>query len=203
VHRIAVFACLFPGFVAIHSQAHAQAAEDRPSVLERWHPEAFPAPEPEQQSAEAPRDLALVLKLDDTGLGIASAPQLAADRLALEEAHLKVRRGRIGVGVSVLGIGVGTALLFGSLAVSICFNDDCPSQRRTASGIAVGATLMVGGFAQTQARPAQPRSRRWGWSSRLGPRGVMPGILKPAEPLVENLVDIPLDRLFADAAGQR
>jgi len=160
VHRIAVFACLFPALVAIHSQAHAQAAEDRPSVLERWHPEAFPDSEAPQQSAEAPTDLALVLKLDDTGLGIASAPQLAADRLALEEAQLNVRRGRIGVGVSVVGAGVGAALLVGSVAASICFDDECPSRGQTATGIALGMTLMVGGFVGTIVSAALLRRRK-------------------------------------------
>jgi len=87
-----------------------------------------------------------VLKLDDAGLRMSSVPERGADRLALEEAHLNVRRARIGVGVSVVGIGVGTALFFGSLAASICFGADCPPWRRTASGIAVGSTLMVGGF---------------------------------------------------------
>lgn len=144
--RLAVLACLVASSVTAPSEARAQVVEERPSVVERWHPEAFPAREPEQQSAEAPRDLALVLKLDDAGLRMSSVPERGADRLALEEAHLNVRRARIGVGVSVVGIGVGTALFFGSLAASICFGADCPPWRRTASGIAVGSTLMVGGF---------------------------------------------------------
>ena len=146
MHRLALVACLVASLVTASSVARAQVAEERPSVLERWHPEAFPDSAGPQQSAEAPTGLALVLKLDDTGLGIASAPQLAADRLALEEAHLSVRRGRVGVAVSVLTVAFGGALAGGSVVASICFDDDCPPWRRTASGIAVGSTLMVGGF---------------------------------------------------------
>ena len=83
--------------------ASAQAAPE--DSLSSWQVEAKPAPE----------EPALQLKLDDTGVGVVPSLWRTPDGYTLEEMELRVKRARIGYGVSagVLGVGVLTMLVAG------------------------------------------------------------------------------------------
>jgi len=74
--------------------------------------EAAPTPEP------APEEPALQLKLDDGGVEVVPSPPRTADGYTLEEMELRVRRAKIGLGISG-GLGVlGLALVGGWVACS-------------------------------------------------------------------------------------
>jgi len=98
----------------------AQAGEEEVgSRLERWHPEAFvdPAskPTPSEPASEGP---ALQLELDSAGVEVVPSPPRTVDGYTLEETELRVRRTKIGLGISggvfVGGVGmIASAVILG------------------------------------------------------------------------------------------
>ena len=84
--------------------ASAQAAPE--DSLSSWQVEAKPAPE----------EPALQLKLDDTGVGVVPSLWRTPDGYTLEEMELRVKRAKIGLGVSGGVLGAGMVLLVAGLS---------------------------------------------------------------------------------------
>jgi hypothetical protein len=73
------------------------------------------AEEPAPPSEPAPEEPALQLKLDSAGVDVTPSPPRTADGYTLRrrEMRLRVKRAKIGLGVSAVVMVVGTALAFG------------------------------------------------------------------------------------------
>ncbi|MDB4278321.1 hypothetical protein N9917_01825 [Deltaproteobacteria bacterium] len=101
--------CVCALLVAMPLSASAQDSEEDGSWLERWHPEALedpakPAPEP---ASEEP---ALELKLDADGVQVTPSQPRTVDGYTLEEMELRVKRAKIGLGVSVGAFMLGSVM---------------------------------------------------------------------------------------------
>ncbi len=123
------------GLVALPLSASAQAGEaattSEPNLQE-------PAP----SSEPATEQPALQLKLDDAGVEVVpSPPRTFPDRYT--EMRLRVRRAKIGLGVSAVVMVVGTALAFGGGAASICLSEPCSR----ATGLTITGSIMAAGGA--------------------------------------------------------
>ena len=131
------FIWVLAGLVASPLSASAQAGEEEGgSRLERWHPEAF----------VDPAEPALRLELTPAGVDIAPNTPRTVDGYTLDEVELRVRRAKIGVGVSTAAVGVGLAMVGGAAVNSIwCSGEPCPPPRLVAA-LSVGAVLAVGGL---------------------------------------------------------
>jgi hypothetical protein len=98
--------------------------------------------EPAPSSEAAPEEPALQLKLDSAGVDVVpSPPRTFPDRYT--EMRLRVRRAKIGLGVSAVVMVVGTALAFGGGAASICLSEPCSR----ATGLTITGSIMAGGGA--------------------------------------------------------
>ena len=122
----------------------AQPTQPTPSRLERWHPEAFVDP---SQPASEP---ALKLEVDSTALEVTPSPPRTPDGYTLEEMDVRVRRAKIGVGVSGLGLVAGAVMGLAVLGASMCpftipHDTTCPPSWVDPVGIA-GLVLGVGGL---------------------------------------------------------
>jgi hypothetical protein len=85
---------------------------------------------------------ALKLELDTAGVEVVpSPPRTFPDRYT--EMRLRVRRAKIGLGVSAVVMVVGTALAFGGGAASICLSEPCSR----ATGLTITGSIMAGGGA--------------------------------------------------------
>jgi hypothetical protein len=94
-----VLAMVLAGLVASPLSVSAQAASE--DSLSSWQVEAKPAPE----------EPALELKLDEAGVGVVPPPPRTPDGYTLEEMNVRVKRAKIGFGVSVGVAGAGIVLL--------------------------------------------------------------------------------------------
>ena len=96
-----VLAMVFAGFAALPFSVSAQseAGPSEPNLQE-------PAP----SSEPAPEQPALQLELDDDSVKLVPSPPPTVDGYTLEEMKLRVKRARIGLGVSALSTVVGIAL---------------------------------------------------------------------------------------------
>jgi hypothetical protein len=95
-----VLVMVLAGLVALPVGVSAQAGQDDPL-----------SGEPSPSSEPAPEEPALQLKLDDTGVGVVPSPWRTPDGYTLEEMELRVRRAKIGFGVSAGVAGAGVVLL--------------------------------------------------------------------------------------------
>jgi hypothetical protein len=122
------------GLVALPLSASAQTGEEGAT------------PEP------APGKPALQLQLDDAGVDVVPSPPRTFDGYTLEEMGVRVKRARIGLGVSALSTVIGIALssvAWASVAWgnSICFLGDCSVEGWVAPVGYTGAVLVAGGVA--------------------------------------------------------
>jgi hypothetical protein len=103
------------------------------------------AEEPAPPSEPAPEEPALQLKLDSAGVDVTPSPPRTADGYTLRrrEMGLRVKRAKIGLGVSAVVMVVGTALAFGGGAASICLSEPCSR----ATGLTITGSIMAGGGA--------------------------------------------------------
>jgi hypothetical protein len=129
--------------LAVSAQAGEEGATPEPN-LEEPAPSAEPAPE----------EPALQLKLDAAGVEVAPSPPRTAKGYTLEETELRVRRARIGLGVSIVSFCAGGALMTTGVVVAV---------KELRSGVpmfAAGVALAVGGFVGTIASGALVRRRK-------------------------------------------
>ena len=104
-----ILAMMLAALVALPLSAGAQAAEEGAT------PEPS-AEEPAPSAEPAPEEPALQLKLDDTGVGVVPSPWRTPDGYTLEEMELRVKRAKIGLGVSGGVCGAGMVLLVAGLS---------------------------------------------------------------------------------------
>ena len=143
------FLCVL-GLVASPLSVSAQAGEEEVgSRLERWHPEAFvdPAskPAPSEPASEGP---ALQLELDSAGVEVVPSPPRTVDGYTLEEMELRVRRTKIGLGIS------GGAFLGGVVMIAVALPEaniicifECPPSPNWVTPVGTfGALLTIGGL---------------------------------------------------------
>jgi hypothetical protein len=106
----------------------------------------------ERRCQYAPEEPALQLKLDDAGVGVVPSPPRTPDGYTLEEMDVRVRRARIGLGLTAVPIFVGFLLTLPALTFDFCFVD-CPppptpeEQAREDRLVRAGATIAVLGGA--------------------------------------------------------
>ncbi len=133
------------------AQAEEEAATSEPNLQE-------PAPSSEPATEEP----ALQLKLDDTGVGVTPSPPGTADGYTLEEMDVRVRRARIGVGVSVIAMTGGlmmSARGMGEIAFQ-CFLVCEPLPNWVRPVAAFGMILSIGGFVGTVVTSIALRRRK-------------------------------------------
>jgi hypothetical protein len=122
--------------------AEPNAAEPAPS--------SEPAPEePVPPSEPVPEEPALQLKLDDAGVGVVPSPPRTPDGYTLEEMELRVKRAKIGLGVSGGALLVGLVMGFVALAnYESCFlRWECPEYPDWVGPVGwTGFTLAMGGL---------------------------------------------------------
>ncbi len=132
--------CVLTGLLASPTSASAQAGDEGGSRLERWHPEAFVDP-------TAP---ALQLELPPAGFDVEPISPRTVDGYTRDEVELRVRRAKIGVGLSAVALAAGSSMVGGGMVSSICFSfgdaDPCPPPASWVAPVSVGSVLVVGGL---------------------------------------------------------
>jgi hypothetical protein len=129
----------------------AQDAEEATTVepnAEEPAPSSEPAPE-EPATEAKPEEPALELKLDDAGVGVVPSPPRTPDGYTLEEMELRVKRAKIGLGVSGGALLVGLVMGFVALAnYESCFlRWECPEYPDWVGPVGwTGFTLAMGGL---------------------------------------------------------
>jgi hypothetical protein len=105
--------------------------------------------EPAPSSEAAPEEPALQLKLDDAGVEVVPSPPRTADGYTLEEMEVRVRRAKIGVGVSAVPIFIGGVLMIGAMGdFSVDFSPPAPEEQKKEERLGrAAAVLAVGGAA--------------------------------------------------------
>jgi hypothetical protein len=136
-----VLAMVLAGLVALPLSVSAQ---DEDATSEPKLQEPAPSAEP------ATEEPALQLKLDSVGVGVVPSPLRTADGYTLEEMELRVRRAKIGYGVSavVSGVGVGMGIAAGIGYYSSCaiaWEEPCYGPSWVAPVGWTGVALMSGG----------------------------------------------------------
>jgi hypothetical protein len=125
--------CAVVGTLPLSASAQADEAD---AISEPDLQEPAPLSEP---ASEQP---ALQLELDSAGVEVVpSPPRTFPDRYT--EMRLRVRRAKIGLGVSAVVMVVGTALAFGGGAASICLSEPCSR----ATGLTITGSIMAAGGA--------------------------------------------------------
>jgi hypothetical protein len=76
--------------------------------------------EPAPSSEPAPEEPALQLRLDSAGVAVAPSPPRTEDGYTLEEMELRVKRPKIGIGVSAGALAAGMAMGLAVLGASMC-----------------------------------------------------------------------------------
>jgi len=145
------FVCVLAGLAALPLSASAQAGEQveasEPDVVEAV-PTPEPAPEEPPPSPEtAPEEPALQLKLDAAGVDVVPSPPRTPDGYTLEEMELRVKRAKIGLGVSALSTVVGFGIGIAAAMNTLCILEPCTEPGWVAPVGITGAVLMAGGLA--------------------------------------------------------
>lgn len=130
--------CVLTGLLASPTSASAQAGDEGGSRLERWHPEAF----------VDPTEPALQLELSPAGIDVEPISPRTVDGYTRDEVELRVRRAKIGVGLSAVALAVGSSMVGGGMVSSICisFGEPCPPPRSWIAPVSAGSVLVVGGL---------------------------------------------------------
>jgi hypothetical protein len=118
--------------------------------------------EPEPSSEPAPDEPALELKLDDAGIVVVPSQPRTADGYTLMEMERRVQRAKIGLGVSVPFILVGTMVAVIASAPDFFQLGETEEEpiEPSPGGIATGIVLGVGGLAGTVASGVLLRKRK-------------------------------------------
>jgi hypothetical protein len=96
----------------------------------------------------APEQPALQLQLDDAGVEVLPSPPRTPDGYTLEEADRRVRRARIGVGVSTFALSAGLAMVSAAAAGSLCFGEPCEEPSWVVPVLVPGVLLTTAGLAE-------------------------------------------------------
>ena len=104
------FVCVLAGLVASPPSVTAQGAEEDTSLERAEEPSSEPAPE----------EPALKLELDAAGVEVVPSPPQTDDGYTLEEMELRVKRPKIGIGVSAGALAAGMAMGLAVLGASMC-----------------------------------------------------------------------------------
>jgi hypothetical protein len=94
------------------------------------------------------------------GVEVVPSPPRTVDGYTLEEIELRMKRARIGLGVSALSTVVGIALSSVAWGNSICFLGDCSVESWVAPVGYTGAALVAGGVAGMTASGILLRRRK-------------------------------------------
>jgi hypothetical protein len=136
------FLCVCALVGTLPLSASAQDAEED-ATSEPDLQELSPSFEP---ASETP---ALQLELTPAGVDVVPSPPRTFDGYTLEELELRVKRARIGLGVSGGAFLVGVGMAFGALGAAYCLSNepdfDCPPDWVAPVGW-TGMALVVGGF---------------------------------------------------------
>jgi hypothetical protein len=144
-----IFAMVLAGLVALPLSASAQAGEESTTVQPS-------AEEPAPSAEPAPEEPSLQLKLDDAGVDVVPPPPRTPDGYTLEEMELRVKRAKIGLGVSVPFIWLASLAVLA--ASPVCFGEPCPEP---SPGLAATfAVMSVGGLGGTIASGILLRRRK-------------------------------------------
>jgi hypothetical protein len=151
------FMFLLTGLLALPLSASAQDAEESAT------PESS-AEEPAPTSEPAPKEPALQLKLDKSGVEVVPSPPRTEDGYTLEEMELRVKRAKIGVGVSggalLVGAVISLAVLMIGVSCVASFEPCSGSQTSYLAGVITGGVLFVGGLAGTITSGIKLRRRK-------------------------------------------
>jgi len=136
------FVFVLAGVVASPLGATAQDSDEGTSAEPRLE-ETAPA------SEQAPEEPALQLKLCDAGVCVVPLPPRTPDGYTLEEMEVRVRRAKIGVGVSAVPIFIGGVLMIGAMGdFSVDFSPPAPEEQKKEERLGrAAAVLAVGGAA--------------------------------------------------------
>ena len=120
----------------------AQAVEESKAAVQAV--DEGPSSEP------APEEPALQLKLDDTGVEVAPSPPRTADEYALDKMKIRVKRAKIGLGVSAASLAAGGVLVGVALPNLSCeepagSGNSCPIPGWSLPVFVTGVTLAAGG----------------------------------------------------------
>ena len=148
-----VFLCVCALVAALPQSASAQDAEEG-ATSEPNLQEPVPSSEPE------PEEPALQLKLDDAGVEIVPSPPRTPDGYTLEEMGRRVRGAKIGLGVSVPFIMMGTMV---AVVASGLGEFSVPEEEKigpSPGGIAAGIVMTAGALGGTIASGVLLRRRK-------------------------------------------
>ena len=138
--------------------AAAQSAEEAATTSEPNLHEPAPSSEP---VSEEP---AVQLKLDAAGVEVTPSPSRTEDGYTLEEMELRVKRAKIGVGVSggalLVGAVISLAVLMIGVSCVASFEPCSGSQTSYLAGVITGGVLFVGGLAGTITSGIKLRRRK-------------------------------------------
>ena len=137
-----VLAMVLAGLVALPLSASAQAGEEGTTP---------------EQNLEEP---ALQLELDDAGVELVPTPPRTSDGYTLEEMELRVKGARIGLGVSVPFIMMGTMVAVVSSGLGEFATPEEEKTGPSPGGIAAGIVMSAGGLGGTIASGVLLRRRK-------------------------------------------
>ena len=87
---------------------------------------------------------AVELRVDQAGLEVMRSPLRTVDGYTLEEMELRVKRAKIGVGISAVPIFVGTVLAIGTAFSGGLFSERTPEEAESERRAVIGATVVAG-----------------------------------------------------------
>ena len=164
---------LFP--LGVGAQDVEEAATAEPGVQE-------PAPSFEPPSEQP----ALQLQLDDAGVEVAPSPPRTPDGYTLEEMDVRVRRAKIGLGVSggvfLAGVVMGSIYLAKAEPLNICFDCPPPPPESVDRVGWAGVALTSAGFVGMITSGILLRKRKRDRDSLRGPHYKTPRSLEPTSP---------------------
>jgi hypothetical protein len=169
---------VFLALVAVPLSVSAQAGEEgatssepareegglsprvRKRTRQKWDPHVYEVPSSEPATEEP----ALQLQLDDAGLGVVPPPPRTPDGYTLEEAELRVKRAKIGFGVSGVAFFAGVMMGFVAMANrESCFLawGECPEYPDWVAPVGwTGLTLAMGGLVGMAVSGVMLRTRK-------------------------------------------
>jgi hypothetical protein len=150
-----VMVMVLAALLALPLRTGAQTAEEA-ATAEPGVQESAPSSEP------APEEPALQLKVDDAGVEVAPGyPPRTADGYTLEQMEVRVKRARIGLGVSVFATVAGAGMALSALGGLACFAEtECPQPGWVAPVGWTGLFVMVGGLVGVGVSAATPYGTR-------------------------------------------
>jgi len=138
------FLCVCALVGTLPQSASAQDAEEGTISEPNLEQPAAPS------SEAAPEEPALQLKLDSAGVDVGPSPPRTADEYALDKMKIRVKRAKIGLGVSAASLAAGGVLVGVALPNLSCeepagSSNSCPIPGWSLPVFVMGVTLAAGG----------------------------------------------------------